>query len=312
MHKDIPRITEDAMKDAVNRSGYLLEQRVEDVLKQEQFQINYDNYFRDDVTDKIREIDVVATEDLSSQKLGHQLRNGRNSYFNYRLICECKNNYQPLVFFRQKEFKKQEFIESSQMIINDVWPYPEISTFPYDSNKFIESPYFTMNDHYYSNEVLSNQYCTFQLKATEKWEANHSEEQNNIFITLIKASLVHIEKLKEEFRNIDYEECDHKASFVFPIIVYQGDLYITSEKNNGNIELEKINHLVYLIHYKVESSERMFAIDIINESYLPELIKKIKNQANKFSQIIGGHYQLEDLRTTQIKRYDDSMNNALG
>ncbi len=312
MTKDTPRIPEDKMKEAVNRSGYLLEQRVEDVLKENGFQINYENYFRDDITDKIREIDVVASEDLSSQKLGHQLRTGRHSYLNYRLICECKNNFQPLVFFRQKDFKKKEFIESSQMIIHEVWPNAETSISLSDEDKFVESPYFTMSNHYYSNEILSNQYCTFQLKSNDKWEANHSEDQNNIFSTLIKASLAHKKKLKDEFKDIDSNECEYKASFIFPIIIYQGDLYITNDSKNGDVELDKIDHLVYLIHYKDKSSERMFAIDVITESYLPELITKIRNQNNTFSHIISGHYDLEDLRTAQIKREQNYLNNALG
>ena len=83
------------MKDVIQRSGYLLEQRVERVFAEEGFKVLTNPVYPDPETGKTREIDIVAFS------VNGVFDKGFNAILPV-LLCECENNSQPIVFFTKK------------------------------------------------------------------------------------------------------------------------------------------------------------------------------------------------------------------
>jgi len=108
-HKSIPSISTKQMREAIERSGYLLEQRVESLLSQEGYFAQMNLVFPDPDTRKSREIDIDAI-------LGRRIyKKGYNFIFS-NILCECENNLQPVVFFTKESlisFMHHEQVKAS-------------------------------------------------------------------------------------------------------------------------------------------------------------------------------------------------------
>ena len=88
-------INESEMKETIRRSGYLLERRVATLLRKEGYKAVTNRGFIDLETNKSREYDVYAYKSIDVY--------GTGEYGIYpTLICECKNNSNPIVFFETK------------------------------------------------------------------------------------------------------------------------------------------------------------------------------------------------------------------
>jgi len=84
-------ITTGEIKEAILWSGYLLEQRVEAILEQAGYYVETNTAYPDPVTGKSREIDIKA---INTFKISRDY-----DFIFVRLICECENNQEPVVFF---------------------------------------------------------------------------------------------------------------------------------------------------------------------------------------------------------------------
>jgi hypothetical protein len=91
------RITTSQMKEAIQHSGYLLEQRVEPIIKNSGYYVETNPIFRDPDTDKSREIDISALAGVGVYRK-------EGSFIFPNLLCECENNFQPIVFFTSEPF----------------------------------------------------------------------------------------------------------------------------------------------------------------------------------------------------------------
>src|SRR6266478_5514344 len=88
------KITRREMKTAIRRSGYLLEQRVSTLIRENGYHAESNASFRDPLTGKSREYDVSAV--VAFDLLG---RERKVDFVWFHILCECENNEQPLVFF---------------------------------------------------------------------------------------------------------------------------------------------------------------------------------------------------------------------
>jgi len=86
------RIATKQMKEAIQQSGYLLEQRVEPIIRQAFGYVETNPVFRDPDTGKSREIDIRALGGVGVYRK-------EGSFIFPMLLCECENNSQPIVFF---------------------------------------------------------------------------------------------------------------------------------------------------------------------------------------------------------------------
>src|SRR5450759_5361957 len=94
VNRDDDKISIEEMADALNRSGYLLETRVEDALVDAAFTVEANTCYVDPITGKSRELDIYA---FNLEPVDPE-REDKNDIVSSVVLCECSNNSQPLVF----------------------------------------------------------------------------------------------------------------------------------------------------------------------------------------------------------------------
>jgi len=272
----ITQISTKQMKEAIQKSGYLLEQRVEPILTKEGYFVQMNSVFPDPETGKSREIDISA---LSAS----QVYKGGFNFIFPTLLCECENNAQPIVFFTKESpisFLHHEEIKVSGTPVK-FWQkdgYIRLSEFA-GMEKF----------HHYCKGAIATQYCTFQLNRKDKssWIALHREEQHDAFNSLIKAleyeiaehfdSWVLPGKLEEETVNIQ---------IYYPLVILQGNLYTASLENN-HFTLRKSKHVQFRQEFFSPRTNKVetYQIDVISEEYLRDYLKIIDSEMVKIKKV---------------------------
>jgi hypothetical protein len=99
----VAKILTKPMRQAIAKSGYLLEQRLVPVIERFGFKATPNERFRDPETGDLREIDISAITAEEVKNLGGEF------VFPILLIA-CKNLQCPLVFFTQQEIRLHWFL----------------------------------------------------------------------------------------------------------------------------------------------------------------------------------------------------------
>jgi hypothetical protein len=273
MYQETPPITNlistKQMKDAIQRSGYLLEQRVETVLANEGYFVQTNPAFQDSDTGKSREIDISA---LSARRI---YKKGYDFIFPM-ILCECENNSQPVVFFTKESpisFMHHEQVKVSGIPVQ-FW----------QKDDYVSLPEFTGMEkfHHYCKGPIATQYCTFHLPKKDKsaWIALHNEEQHDTFSSLLKA--------------LDYEMAQHfdiwyppdkvdeeevNVQVYYPLLILQGSLYSATLKNN-QLTLRKSKHIQFRKELFLPRTNEVetYQIDVITEEYLPDYLRIINSE----------------------------------
>ena len=273
-------ITKEQMLDALKRSGYLMEQRVERFFSQKSYHISNSNYFVDEGTDKLREVDLIAE---TAHVKGHSKSIPVEGTFTYKLICECENNPQPVVFFNSDAKiagRGQGLIEISlpSPIISEKTPLNDRHLF---GDTFFNTPEVYENHHFFSMPMVT-QYCSFVPKDKNRpvgeWVAKHLDEQHDTFTNLLKgANFVSSRDAQHTYDMAMLYYNRYQAFLYYPVLILKDQLF-TAKESEGGVELEECNHLVYWRNHQVDGAEHLFAIDIIRESYLPKYLNLIEKE----------------------------------
>ena len=89
------KISVDHAKEALLRSGYLLESRLDTVLRKKGYYVETNVAYPDPHTGKSREMDIYAMQAMQAGKEEYD-------YIFLVLLIECVNNPQPIAFFTKK------------------------------------------------------------------------------------------------------------------------------------------------------------------------------------------------------------------
>jgi hypothetical protein len=287
----VPKVNESEMKEAIWKSGYLMEKRITAFLRKEGYKAVANRGFMDQETNKSREYDVYAYKDIEVYEAG--------SYGIYpTLICECKNNAQPVVFFVQEE--------GFEPLIDEV----RVSGIPskiWKGNKYVSVQEFTKVGsfhHYCKPEVpIATQCCTFEVKkGTSSWMASHGETSYGeklyeIFRTLTKALE---QEIDNDFRNMSQwlvpEEMEREyidLSFYYPVVIFQGDIYAVSVGKNdlpekNELTLKKCDHVQYNPEFFSFYNNEVISyhMDVISEEYLSSYLRIIDREMLVIEQIL--------------------------
>lgn len=270
--KESDKVSVGEMKAAIMRSGYLLEQRVEGILKKKQYIVQTNPIFPYPDTDISGEYDIDATKTFEIYKEGDVFNS-----IDLKLMCECKNNPQPLVFFVKE-------VGDSYLFRYDI----KVSGIPVQFA--VGDGYMGLSEfagmgryHHYCTGTISTQWCTFQLKSKEKtWMAYHSSEQHEPFDSLIKALDYQVGKHYDEWAPGLPQSKEVDIHIYYPLVILGGDLYSASLEN-GKLKLAKAE----LIHFSREfyssksDSVATYHFDIIRERYLSGYLKWIESEVGK-------------------------------
>jgi hypothetical protein len=271
----IASISTEQMKEAIQRSGYLLEQRVEQILSKAGYYVETNPVFPDPDTGKSREFDISA---LSATRI---YKGGYNFVFP-ALICECENNAQPVAFFVKES--PISFLHHYEV---------KLSGIPV---KFWQKDgYISLSDfagferfHHYCKGKFATQYCTFQLKKDKSsWIALHDEEHHNTFNSLIKALDYEIAKHFDSWHppgKLDKE--DVNIQIYYPLVIFQGEL-LTAELKRKGFLLNKAKHIQFrkeLFSTRINEVET-YHIDVISEEYLTTYLKMVESEIETIKKI---------------------------
>ncbi len=102
-------ITRNEMKDALSRSGYVMEQRIFPVLEEEGYYVQPNPVYPDPITGKSREYDFSA---LTADRLFK----GEHDFLFTEIVGECINNTQPVVFFKAESPVQPLFYEEVRCV----------------------------------------------------------------------------------------------------------------------------------------------------------------------------------------------------
>lgn len=303
-NKSPANISMEQMLDALNRSGYLLENRVEHLFGGRGYHIHNSNYFVDESTNKMREIDLIAE---TSETALSSVKQAANGTFTFKLICECENNPQPVVFFQTDA--KYANGDDGLVSLSNPDPIIPIESSPDERNRWGDSFFSSPNDfenHHFFNSLMTTQYCSFVPKDKNKldagWVAKHLEDQHDTLHNLLKG--VVFARAKDE-KNIDaYPERYYgfyQAILYYPLLILQDHLYL-AQVSEGKVDLKQCDHIVYWRNHKLEKSENFIAIDVITESYLPKYLQMVEDEVEKMHSEIRANPLLEKAIKEWIQR----------
>ena len=293
------KIANKQMKEAIQQSGYLIEQRVEPIIRQSFGYVQTNPIYRDPDTGKSCELDISA---LSASILD---ANTPSCIFPM-LLCECENNSQPTVFFTTEVF--------IPYLLRDDLKVSGIPVKFWDNNKsrYMDFADFTGIEgfHHYCDTKIATQYCTFQKKKDKSgWLALHSEEQHDTLNKLIKGIDYEIVKHFESYYLPDEVSKERvNVQIYYPLIILQEGLY-SAYLHNNRLILRKENHLKFRKEFfpSQKNEPETYQIDVIVESYLPKYLKMIEAEVDKISKVFQ---QKNDLVSLSIRKIIEDIKKA--
>lgn len=275
-------ITEDDIKQALVRSGYLLENRVLNFFLENNFAAESSHiFFLNKEDNSYREIDVIAKSFLNSYDISGT---DESVDLAIKFVVECINNPVPLVLFENKYDFDEPSADWATSILNGSENLLELCSteWQYCINEY-ESKIF--------QQLPSRQYCTFLKKkdrGKDEWMANHPNDFHN---TLNKLSLYTRHSLKadvDRWNGIRPQRC--RLNIVVPLIVLQGEMF--EVKCSKDIELNPVEYYRLKTPYEQENNSNI-SIDIITEKFLQKYL----------NEKLSGIQQMFDLLKIKIEEY---------
>jgi hypothetical protein len=269
------KISRPEVREALRTSGYLLEQRVHNLLSRLGFQVETNPTYPDPVTGKTRELDIVAT------------RQHKGSYgVATVLVCECKNNSQPVVLFESRTVADPTHASE---LSNDC----KSAGLP--GGFWTGNTYVTLEDfvgypsiRHYCQGSYATQYCSF--KATQNrahpWLALH-DDQHHASLDGLLAGLDHrIDRLYAEYTDYltDWSEVllgYFDMRMYYPILILQGDL-LSARFVRGRLVIRKVaSGRLRVERFGPGGAINHYQIDFVTEAGLPRLLDAIDDEVNK-------------------------------
>lgn len=274
---DSDHIAVPEMIGAIERSGYLLEQRVSAILRRHSYYAQTNPAYPDPETGKSREYDVSAIS-------GVRLSKKRMDFLFPVLLVECENNQQPVVFFSAESrvsFLHHQEVRCSGLPVR-FW----------DGRRFISFSRFLGMEkfHHYCKGPVATQYCSFHRKNTSSsWIALHDEGHHQTFSSLINALESSIEEHYEGWVLPDRGvEEPLNIQVYYPVLVLQGPIY-RAETRRRKLVVESCEHVQF--RKQVWSSRRNneYQIDVITERYLPRFLAVVDREVDAIKRRLQRH-----------------------
>ncbi len=284
---DQKTITHEEIRNAISRSGYLIEHRVAQRLSMSGYYVMMNLSFLDPFTDKTREIDLQADSTYTTSHNSSGFAQG----VHWSIICECENNSQPIVFFPYETVAPGDrcILAKCFGVPMKIWKNDEyISLCRFLPLKGL---------HHYCQAEIASQYCTFirsKRSYSADWIAAHSEEQHDTFNSLIYS----IEnEITDFYSNWELPEHDNEEpvyiEFRFPLVVLGGRL-LEARLGRTRLKLKRVKHIKYMRTVYLKGKEETYIIDVITEDYLSEYISLVSDEMNKIKRIISRQKKVLD------------------
>lgn len=263
-------ITPEGIKDILEKSGYLFEQKAASIIEKFGFHVQTNKAYKDSDSGVSREIDIVA------HKKVFEFEKFQAKGICY-LFCECKNSSTPFVFLTRKKAALDKYYAPGEFqFFNE--------GFQFDKGEIIgvfEHLNLSENQYYTKSESKAVQFCKI-IRNGKKAEAQHSGVVEQILFPLIKAFL-------DLYPNTSKSnELGRFCKLTFNIVIVNSDIY----KMNTEDEMaqpEKVNYIPFLHEIKSGNTEGIFLVTFVNFNYLEQFIKK---EVLEFCELIKERYNM--------------------
>jgi len=274
--KAFPRITRPQAKQALLRSGYILESRLETVLLKPDraYYVEANSAIPDADTGKSLELDIYA---MTATHTGPETQ---DLIFGVLLI-ECVNNPQAIAFITKQP--QLAFLHHQEVKFAGLPAKIPDKDEP-DSWQTLPD-YLQMNKyHHYCKGRVATQFCSFQQKkGKQEWMATHDEAHFESFRKLCTAVDYFADRHFKKWVFEDHENVN--LEFYYPLVVLQGDL-LDVRASAKSCSLRPAHHIQYRRSTIVSGEEQNYQIDVVTEQFLPTYLDIIEGELSKTARLL--------------------------
>ncbi|MFX1563389.1 MAG: hypothetical protein ACFFDP_08790 [Promethearchaeota archaeon] len=289
--------TRGEIKDAILRSGYLLETRIEELLREQWGFVEANSVYLDSITGKTRELDIYT---LRADKAGPD----EYDFLFTSLLIECINNPYPLICFTKEplmEFLHHENVKLAGLptkILEAAIPKKKSesdSTEKEDEETWLQlGDYLGMEDyHHYCKGQIATQYCSVapkKSKSKKEWVALHEGNHFDSFRKLMEVTEYHTKKIYDDWYFIDEKE-NLNLTFYYPVLVVQGEL-LEATPTTRSVSLRKSEHVQFQCSAIFNNRETEFQIDIVQEKYFKKYLDQIEKETMKTVRLLRRRHKV--------------------
>lgn len=284
------------MKEAIEQSGYLMEQEIGKFLRQENFFVTPNYSFRDVETDSSKEIDIIAI--LFNEIVTDEGYMGTIWFY---LVIEVKN-IEPVVCFTQYNIRDTGYFHFSG-VPKYIRPKKKKRE---DLKTFLKIEKF---HHYYKIDRIASQLCIISEKRSgkasmHKYRASHHFGNNrNLYEELLIPMIKVVEYEKEIYQNIlEFDQIKPiNLIFYYPIAVVNGlfECYVGGREP----VYRKVHQVSFIRRYESKKISGNYRIDICDKKGLKKLIESIKKELKIIVKYIEKNHEL--FIQSALKEYKD-------
>lgn len=265
-------LTIESMIQALELSGYLVEARVGNTLRDQGYSVFQNTPYPDPLTGKSREHDILAYKQIGAVTVA--------------LVIECKNTANPYAFIMQ-----EHSIQVVQNTLKCAYQPTEVLSDDGMNVDLLTFVGLSPENHYTRNARIASQWCTFGWKDKDKnWIANHgrndsedSDDSRCPFRRLVDVTEYEMRKQHdwfEQFASIPILQLH------FPILLVNSDLYEV-QTENGETDLVSSEHIVYRIDLATKDGSLSYFMDVITEKSLPKYLDFVESEVSSAAKIIS-------------------------
>lgn len=272
MTREDMKLEHSEMIGAIERSGYLIESQIAELLANAEFFVETNQVIRDPLTGKSREIDVLAELFLYQEK-----RTGIASRIKF--VFEAKNNPLPLVLLTELKFSPDvDLIESLR----------QIRTPERYAEEFFDAGFWrTLIGQ--SNKGIHTQYCTFKRKkdsSSSELMAYHPDELHDSIVKIVQYCDEQISFWK------DRKPDDYFREFLYlPIVVLGGLLYELTPSTPPKLKQVRKSRLVFNYYHGEEPKSALIYM-VTMDGFATFIKEMIQTQRKVEDQLMEARTQL--------------------
>jgi len=259
--------TLEEIREALERSGYLLEARIARVLRERQppWFVQSNTRYRDPATGNSREIDLIASQHQSLGR-GDKLVPGVHT-FGATIHIECINNPLPLVLIRSGETVYNHQLDG---LLEGALTHVRVEDAPIGRSVRLSEL------HHLRGSVLATQFCDLARKQNgpnkNQLMAAHSERAHSCLESLAQSMVINSMSSETASREVSNLRVRYGCA------VLQGELYVLDMTTQGEYTIAASDHGAYrMVLVDRENGHRSeHLIDVVTENYFPEYLGLIE------------------------------------
>lgn len=284
------QITEEQTREALERSGYVLEVQVEQRLRKTGYYVQANSAYPDPDTGKPRELDIFA---INAQRAGRD----RLDFLFPVLLIECVNNPQPIAFFTKRSQVAElhaEEVRFSGLPVKIAKPAKRDSWV--SLAEFVRLSAF----HHYCRPRVATQYCSFaRKKGSNDWLALHEGPQFDSFVKLAHALEHAIDEHFEGWLPGPKEWVNLQV--YYPLLIVQGRILEVGQGRHG-LTMKPVKHVQFRRSSIWRNEETTYQVDVITNEYLGQFLHLVESEVARIARTMRRRRVVVDTSVRRIQR----------